>query len=47
LLAMALVWLSLYLKARREESFLMHEFGEKFEAHVKQTGMFLPKIAHG
>lgn len=47
LLALAIAWLSFYEKARREESFLVHEFGEKFEAHVKQTGMFLPKIAHG
>ena len=47
LLAVAIAWLSSYWKARREESFLLHEFGEKFEAHVKQTGMFLPKIAHG
>lgn len=47
LLAVAVAWLSFYVKARREESFLIHEFGEKFEAHVKQTGMFLPKIAHG
>ena len=44
LLAVAVVWLSFYWKARREESFLTQEFGEKFEAHVKQTGMFLPKI---
>jgi protein-S-isoprenylcysteine O-methyltransferase Ste14 len=47
LLAIAIAWLSFYVKARREESFLMHEFGEKFEAHVKQTGMFLPKMVHG
>jgi len=46
LLGIAIAWLSFYVKARREESFLMHEFGEKFEVHVKQTGMFLPKIAH-
>jgi len=45
LLAIAVAWLSFYMKARREESFLMHEFGEQFEAHVKQTGMFLPKNA--
>jgi protein-S-isoprenylcysteine O-methyltransferase Ste14 len=47
LLAIAIAWLSFFWKARREESFLMHEFGELFEAHMKQTGMFLPKIAHG
>jgi protein-S-isoprenylcysteine O-methyltransferase Ste14 len=47
LLAVAIAWLSFYVKARREESFLTQEFGEKFEAHAKQTGMFLPKIVHG
>jgi Domain of unknown function (DUF1990) len=38
---------SFYVKARREESFLVQEFGEKFGAHAKQTGMFLPKIVSG
>lgn len=45
LLAVAIAWLSFYWKARREESFLSQEFGEKFAAHAKQTGMFLPKFA--
>ncbi len=44
LLAVAIAWLSFYWKARREESFLTQEFGEKFEAHAKQTGMFLPRM---
>ncbi len=44
LLAVAIAWLSFYWKARREESFLTQEFGEKFEAHAKQTGMFLPRV---
>jgi protein-S-isoprenylcysteine O-methyltransferase Ste14 len=47
LLAVAIAWLSFYWKARREESFLSQEFGEKFAAHAKQTGMFLPKFASG
>ncbi len=47
LLAVAIAWLSFYWKARREESFLTQEFGEKFEAHAKQTGMFLPRIVSG
>src|SRR6266446_315196 len=47
LLAVAIAWLSFYWKARREESFLTQEFGENFEAHAKQTGMFLPKIVSG
>ncbi len=46
LLAVAIAWLSFYWKARREESFLSQEFGEKFAAHAKQTGMFLPKFAN-
>jgi protein-S-isoprenylcysteine O-methyltransferase Ste14 len=44
LLAVAIAGVSFYSKARREESFLTQEFGEKFGTHVKQTGMFLPKI---
>ena len=47
LLAVAIAWLSFYWKARREESFLSQEFGERFAAHAKQTGMFLPKFANG
>jgi len=46
LLAVAIAWLSFYWKARREESFLSQKFGEKFAAHAKQTGMFLPKFAN-
>jgi protein-S-isoprenylcysteine O-methyltransferase Ste14 len=44
LLAVAIAWVSFYSKARREESFLRQEFGEKFGMHARQTGMFLPKI---
>jgi protein-S-isoprenylcysteine O-methyltransferase Ste14 len=44
LLAVAIAWVSFYLKARREESYLSQEFGEKFGMHASQTGMFLPKI---
>ena len=47
LLAVAIAWLSFYWKARREESFLTQEFGEKYEAHAKQSGMFLPKNING
>src|ERR1700732_1345263 len=35
---------SFYLKARKEDGWLGREFGKKFEAHAKQTGMFLPTI---
>jgi protein-S-isoprenylcysteine O-methyltransferase Ste14 len=47
LLAVVIAWVSFYWKARREESFLTQEFGERFAAHAKQTGMFLPKIVGG
>jgi protein-S-isoprenylcysteine O-methyltransferase Ste14 len=44
LIAIAIFWLSFYIKAQREESFLRQEFGERFDEHAKRTGMFLPKI---
>lgn len=43
LLAVAIAWLSFYAKARREESLLTQEFGERFAEHLRQTGMFLPR----
>jgi protein-S-isoprenylcysteine O-methyltransferase Ste14 len=42
-LGFAIVWLTFYFKARREEKFLRQEFGEGFEEHTRNTGMFLPK----
>jgi protein-S-isoprenylcysteine O-methyltransferase Ste14 len=42
LLAVAVAWLSFYTKARREESFLTQEFGDRFAEHRRHTGMFLP-----
>ena len=44
LLAVAIAWLSFYTKARREESFLTQEFGERFTEHQTRTGMFLPRF---
>lgn len=44
LLAFAITLAAFYSKARKEEAWLVREFGEKFEAHARQTGMFLPKI---
>jgi len=44
LIALPLAWVSFWLKARREESFLREEFGARFEEHCRQTGMFLPKL---
>jgi protein-S-isoprenylcysteine O-methyltransferase Ste14 len=43
-LGFAIVWLTFYFKARREERFLRQEFGEGFEEHARQTGMFLPRL---
>jgi protein-S-isoprenylcysteine O-methyltransferase Ste14 len=44
LLAFAITLLAFYWKARKEELWLTREFGDKFEAHARQTGMFLPKL---
>jgi len=45
LLAFAIVLAAFYLKARKEEAWLAREFGETFEGHAKQTGMFLPRFS--
>jgi protein-S-isoprenylcysteine O-methyltransferase Ste14 len=44
LIALGVIWASFYIKARREESFLIQEFGPKFDEHSQHTGMFLPKL---
>ena len=44
LLALVILGLSFYLRARKEEAFLTREFGAGFEAHAKHTGMFLPRV---
>ena len=43
--AVAIAWLSFYIKARREESFLRQEFGSGFTEHKRHTGMFLPRFS--
>jgi protein-S-isoprenylcysteine O-methyltransferase Ste14 len=45
LLAVVIAWLSFYVKARREESFLNQEFGPRFTEHKQHTGMFLPRFS--
>ena len=45
LLAVVIAWLSFYVKARREESFLSKEFGPNFKEHKQHTGMFLPRFS--
>ncbi len=44
LLGLAIILLSFWLKARKEEWLLAGEFGEAFEHHRRSTGFFLPKI---
>ena len=45
LIALAIIWLSFYIKARREESLLSHEFGPRFAEHQQHTGMFFPHFS--
>lgn len=45
LIALAIIWASFFIKARREEAFLTQEFGSKFDEHTRHTGMFLPKFS--
>ncbi|SRR6266705_117949 len=45
LLAVAIAWISFYIKARREELFLSQEFGPGFAEHKRRTGMFLPRFS--
>jgi protein-S-isoprenylcysteine O-methyltransferase Ste14 len=45
LVALGIAWTSFYFKARREESFLVQEFGPRFTEHQQHTGMFLPRFS--
>ena len=45
LLGFCLVYVALFRKARREESFLAQEFGPGFDEHKQHTGMFLPRFS--
>jgi|SRR5580658_5009609 protein-S-isoprenylcysteine O-methyltransferase Ste14 len=45
LLAVAIFVAAFYTKASKEERWLTQEFGDQFEAHTRQTGMFLPKFS--
>ena len=44
LLAVAVLALSWFVKARKEEALLSIEFGPAFEEHRSRTGMFLPRF---
>jgi len=43
-LGLAVIFLTFYFKAQREEAFLRQEFGAGFEEHARRTGMFFPKV---
>jgi protein-S-isoprenylcysteine O-methyltransferase Ste14 len=43
-MGVGVVLAAFYFKARREERFLREEFGAGFDEHLRQTGMFLPKL---
>jgi protein-S-isoprenylcysteine O-methyltransferase Ste14 len=45
LLAFVLAYISFWIKARREESVLAREFGDRFAEHERSTGMFLPRLS--
>jgi protein-S-isoprenylcysteine O-methyltransferase Ste14 len=45
LLGFVISWAALFFKARREENILRQEFGLKFQEHLQQTGMFLPRFS--
>lgn len=44
LLALGIAILAFFAKARKEERYLVQEFGTRFEEHIRRTGMFLPKV---
>lgn len=44
LVAVALATFGFWIKARREERFLVEEFGAKYAEHRRRTGFFLPPI---
>jgi protein-S-isoprenylcysteine O-methyltransferase Ste14 len=43
-IAFVIVLTAFYFKARKEESFLTQEFGERFAERARRTGMFLPRF---
>ena len=43
--AFATVLIALYFKARKEETFLTQEFGDRFAERVRRTGMSLPRFS--
>lgn len=44
LLSLGIAIIGFFAKARKEERYLVQEFGPPFEEHIRRTGMFLPKV---
>ena len=44
IVAFAIFLVAFTIKALREEDFLAREFGDEFERHRRQTGLFLPRL---
>lgn len=44
LVALAIALTAWSIKARKEESWLWHEFGAQFEEHARRTGFLLPRL---
>ena len=44
LIAVAVLFVSYFIKARKEEALLAREFGPAFEDHHSRTGVFLPRF---
>jgi protein-S-isoprenylcysteine O-methyltransferase Ste14 len=45
LLSLVIATASFTTKARKEERYLVQEFGDRFQEHFRKTGMFLPKLS--
>ncbi len=44
LLALVVISLGFYFKARKEERYMLSEFAEKYQAYSRRAGMLLPKL---
>jgi protein-S-isoprenylcysteine O-methyltransferase Ste14 len=44
LIALVITIVVFYFKARKEESYMMNEFGETYRDYAKRTGMLVPKF---
>jgi protein-S-isoprenylcysteine O-methyltransferase Ste14 len=45
LVALVIFVIGFSRKAKKEEAFLAHEFGESFDEHKRHTGFFLPRFS--